>query len=374
MISKKFTFLNVGNQASFLGNIKTVVDAAYCGAEYGWAIDRYSSGDDGELLLHSTGVYGNQSLYYSIKLRNPNSGCSHIHLCGQTGFTEGASYNAQPNKYTVNVAGLPDSWDGSADSHPANFVRSPITKQVIFVNKQFIMVFWKEDTVILSPPGTAYPMWKRFFIGAMDSFFPETETLLNWVDEVCAARRGWTSSMFVGGHKHLPFYSSNSWPTRPKPTTGLLWKQPYDAVSVNKELYWSSESWSNPMRWFSTINHYDNYCYYNYSSSSSTHQYTSRDVGAWRNSGGSYTDSTRFNVSVIKHFLHRPVVFFYEYKDAENIFCHPLCYLPYQAVRMKNQLKGDDVISYGTRNFSVYPDCRDGVEFGCALEFIEGGA
>ena len=47
MISKKFTFVNVANQATFLGNIKTVVDSGYCGSEYGWTIDSYTSGDDG---------------------------------------------------------------------------------------------------------------------------------------------------------------------------------------------------------------------------------------------------------------------------------------------------------------------------------------
>ena len=124
------------------------------------------------------------------------------------------------------------------------------------------------------------------------------------------------------------------------------------------------------MRWFSTINHYDNYVYYRYITPN--YIFTTRDHSTWRNGGGFYTDSTRYNLSVIKHFLHRPVVWFYEYRDAENIFLHPFAYLPYQAVRMVNALKGDDVISYGTRNFSVYPDCRDGANFGCALEFIEG--
>lgn len=369
MISKKYTFLNVGNQASFLGNIRTVVDAANAGVDYGWIIDRYDSGDSGELLLHSGGVYGNQNLFYSIKLRNPTNGCSHIHLCGQTGYDSGQGYDAQPGKFTVNVAGLPGAWDGSSDAHPANFIRSPVTKQVIFVNKQFIMVFWREDVTILTPPGTTYPMWKRFFIGAMDSFFPETELYLNWVDEVCAARRGWTSSMFVGGHKHIPTWN-NGWYTLPKPTTGLLWKQPYDATPVNKELYWASESWSNPMRWFSTINAYDSYVYHS-TYSGPYYNYASRDVGSWRMASG-YTDSTKYNISVVKYFLHRPICMLYEYLSADNVFLHPFAYLPYLAVRMDNNLKGDDVISYGTRNFSVYPDCRDGKEYGCALEFIQG--
>ena len=117
MISKKYTFLNVGNQASFLGNIRTVVDKAYCGNDYGWDIDRYVSGNDGELLLHSNGVYGNQNLYYSIKLRVPDSGTSHIHLCGQTGYDGGANYDTQPGKFTVNTAGLASQWNGSSDTH-----------------------------------------------------------------------------------------------------------------------------------------------------------------------------------------------------------------------------------------------------------------
>lgn len=369
MISKKYTFLNVGNQASFLGNIRNAVDIANAGNDYGWIIDRYNSGDDGELLIHSNGAYGNQNLYYSIKLRVPDSGVSHIHICGQTGYSAGSNYDAQPGKFTINAAGLGDQWNGSGNTYPANYVKSPVTKQIVFVNKQFIMVFWRQDVTLLSPPGNTYPLWCRMFIGAMDSFFPTTETLLNWVDEVTWGRYGWTSSMFCGGHKHLPYYYSG-WPTKPKPTTGLLWKQPYDSTPVNKELYWASESWSNPMRWFSTINHHDNYCYYYYGSGNSV--FTSRDVASWRLGGGFYTDSTRYNVSVIKHFLHRPVVWFYEYINASAVFFHPLCYLPYQAVRMENLLKGDDVISYGTRNFSVYPDCRNGNVFGCAVEFIEG--
>ena len=368
MISKKFTFLSVGNQASFLGNIRTVVDSAYCGAEYGWTIDRYNSGDDGELLIHSGGVYGNQNLYYSIKLRNPTSGCSHIHICGQTGYDGGAGYDAQPGKFTLNAQGLPDAWDGISSAHPANFLKSPTTKQIIFVNKQFIMVFWKEDVVKMNPPGTAYSVWKRFFIGALDSLFPETETLLNWVDETCVSPRGWTSSMFMGGHKHLS-YNTN---TLPSPTTGLLWKQPYDSFPVNKDLFWGNLAIpSNFTRLVSTINHFDQHVYYVHSSNPSMHHYASRDISSYR-LGGSYTDSTRYNISVVKHFLHRPVMMLFEYLDAENVFFHPIGYLPYQAVRTVNLLAGDDVISYGTRNFSVYPDMRDGVNFGCALEFIEG--
>jgi hypothetical protein len=368
MISKKYTFLNVGNQASFLGNIKNAVDITNAGVDYGWTVDRYVSGDDGELLVHSNGAYGNQNLYYSIKLRVPDSGVSNIHLCGQTGYNSGSNYDAQPGKFTMNATGLGSQWNGSDNNYPSNYVKSPVSKQVVFVNKQFIMVFWRQDVTLLSPPGNTYPLWCRLFIGAMDSFFPTTETLLNWVDEVTWGRYGWTSSMFCGGQKHLPYYNGG-WPTVPKPTTGLLWKQPYDASPVNKELFWPSESWTNPMRWFSTINHYDNYCYYTYSGG---YIFYTRNVSSWRNGGGFYTDSTRFNVSVVKHFLHRPVVWFYEYLNAQNVFLHPLCYLPYKAVRMTNLLKGDDVISYGTRNFSVYPDCRDGVDFGCAIEFIEG--
>lgn len=368
MISKKYTFINVGNQASFLGNIKTSVDVANAGVDYGWTIDRYVSGDDGELLLHSTGAYGNQNLYYSVKMRVPNSGVSHIHLCGQTGFDNGQNYDAQPGKFTLNAAGLGAEWNGTANNNPANYVKSPVSKQIVFVNKQFIMVLWKQDIILASPPGTVYPAWCRFFIGAMDSLFPTTETLLNWVDETTWGRLGWTSSMFTGGHKHLPYYSGG-WPTQPKPTTGLLWKQPYDASPVNKELYWASETWTNPTRWYSTIPHGDNYCWYGPTS------FYSRDVhnsNYWRTCGGFYYDSTRYNVSVVKHFLHRPVCYLYEYRDASNIFTHPFAYIPYQAVRMGNLLKGDDVISYGTRNFSVYPDIRDGNAFGCALEFIEG--
>lgn len=372
MISKKYTFLNVGNQASFLGNIRAVVDKAHCGNDYGWDIDRYVAGDDGELLLHSSGAYGNQNLYYSVKLRVPNSGTSHIHICGQTGYDSGANYDAQPGKFTVNIAGLGSSWDGSSDGHTANYIKSPVEKQVIFVNKQFIMVFWRQDCTILAPPGTTHPLWCRIFIGAMDSLFPATETFLNWVDETLWSKRGWSSSMFMGGHKHIPQWWSSGWTNLAKPTTGLLWKQPYDPSAVNKELYWASEAGfdTNTMRWMSTINHYDNYHYSNFNSG--IHYYYTRDVGGvWRR-GGSYTDGTRFNVSVVKHFLHRPVVLFNQYVDPQNIFFHPIGYLPYQAVRMGNLLKGDDIISYSTKNFSVYPDCRDTSAFGCALEFIEG--
>ena len=372
MISKKFTFLNVGNQATFLGNIKQCMESA--GAEYAWTIDRYTPGDDGELLAHSTGAFGNQNLYYSIKLRHPNNNVSHIHLTGQTGYDSGADYNKQPGKFTLNLhtSGLDvlaPSWDGAGNNYSGNYLRAPVEKQVIFVNKQFIMVFWKQEVSLLSPPGTTYPLWCRFLIGAMDGLFPETETLLNWVDEVTWGRYGWTSSMFVGGHKHLPVWNGSNWPNRPYCTTGLLWKQPYDETPVNKEIYWGWESWSNPMRWMSTINHYDNTHHHAYSGG--THMFAGRDVGAWR-MGGSYTDGTRYNVSVVKHFLHRPVVMLYEWKDAENIFFHPIAYLPYQAVRMGNVLKGDDTIAYGTRKFSVYPDCRDGVAFGCAIEYIQG--
>ena len=62
----------------------------------------------------------------------------------------------------------------------------------------------------------------------------------------------------------------------------------------------------------------------------------------------------------------------YEQISAEEIYHYPVGYLPYNAVRMGNILKGDDTISYGTKNFSVYPTLREGNDFGVALEYIQG--
>ena len=378
MISKKFTFLNVGNQASFLGNIKTAVDVANSGAEYGWTIDRYSSGDDGELLLHSNGFYGNQNLFYSLKLRVPSGGCSHLQICGQTGYDSGAAYDAQPGKFSVNQNGLCPAWDGNSQgsSNYGNYVKSPIAKMCVFVNKQNIFVWWKDEISLWSLPGTTYPIWRHFTIGAMDSFTPTTETFLNWIDESIAQRCGWASSPFIGQWKYKSHHDGyGNWYRNPQPSTGFLWKQPYDSTPINYEPFTSSsDPYRNTynIRLYSTISFYDNATLHSGSGTvQNPYYYSSFDISSLR-FGGDYSETTRYNISVVKHVLHRPIFYLYHYINSEQVYVHPLCYAPYQAVRMANQLKGDDVISYGTRNFSVYPTFREGNTFGVAIEFIEG--
>jgi hypothetical protein len=373
MISKKFTFLNVGNQATFLGNIKNSIDAANIGNDYGWIIDSYVSGDDGLIMAHSFGQYGNQNLFYSIKLRNPNSGTSHIHLCGQTGYDSGLGYDAQPGRFTVETRGIPSSWNGAADnSQRANFLKTPTTKQVIFVNKQNIHVFW-EGEISLMGVGTVYPVWWRFTIGAMDSFFPETETILNYVDETIWSTRGWASCNFTGGWGYYPEPYGGSFPTTSWPQTGLLFKQPFDSVPVNKDFhsFQGTNTLRDTPRWYSTVHHLDALNYRYYSSNPPAWYYGSWDYTSWR-LGANYTRGLNYNTSFVKHFMHKPVVILYEWLDASNIFHYPIAYLPYQALRMGNLLKGDDTVSYGTRNFAVFPTFRNGNDFGMAIEFIEG--
>lgn len=374
MIYKKFTFLNVGNQATFLGNIKACVDVANAGAEYGWIIDDYVSGDDGLIMAHSFGQYGNQNLFYSIKLRNPNSGTSHIHLCGQTGYDGLLGYDEQPGRFTVETMGLSGGWNGiSGNSTGGNYLKTPTTKQVIFVNKQNIHVFW-EGEIALYGVGTVYPVWWHFTIGAMDSFFPETETLLNYVDETVWSDRQWHSCPFMGGWGYYPInYSTNSFAVYPRPTTGLLYKQPFDTVPVNKDFFTTSNANSIPLlsypRWYSTIHFRDSYNYRH--TSSGTHYYGSWDYTSWR-LGANYTRGLNYNTSFVKHYMNKPIVMLYEYLDAENIFQYPIAYLPYQAIYMGGRLKGDDTVSFGLRNFAVYPTFRNGNAYGYALEYIEG--
>ena len=374
MIYKKFTFLNVGNQATFLGNIKNSIDAANIGSEYGWIIDRYDSGDDGLIMAHSFGAYGNQNLFYSLKLRNPSSGTSHLHICGQTGYDAGLGYDAQPGRFTVETRGLPNSWNGvSNHNQMANYIKTPTTKQIIFVNKQNIHVFWEGE---ISTMGQAivYPVWWRFSIGALDSFFPETETILNYVDETIWSNYGWASCNFMGGWGFYPQeYGTTNFPTTSWPQTGLLFKQPFDPVAVNKDFFsvQGSNTLRSSPRWYSTVHYRDQYNYRYYTSTPPTWHYGAWDYTSWR-LGANYTRGLNYNVSFVKHFMHKPVVILYEQLDIENIFHYPIAYLPYQALYMGPLLKGNDTVSFGTRNFSVFPTFRNGNAFGMALEFIEG--
>ena len=373
MVCKKFSFSNVGNRSTFLGNIKESIDrAGNAGTSHGWYIDDYEIGD--EIFFHSLGEFGNQNLYYSMKYRVIMDYCCHMHVCGQTGYDPGQGYSNQPGRFTEEepTYGLPGSWDGAGDGHIANYLRTPIKEMYVFVCKQFIAVFWTDEVTLLSLPGTVYPVWRRMFFGAMDSLFPETEQYLNWHDQTLIGRRGWKSSPFMGAQRYNPYWNESSYYTYSYPSNGLLYKCPYDATPKNKEKFlWTGNysSTGTKVRWHSSINYADGYTYYSYSSQ--TYNYTGHDYSQFRLCGD-YYDSTRFNPAIVKHILHRPIVFLWEYLDVENTFCYPIGYLPYQAVRTSNQLKGNDVISFGLRNFSVYPTFRDGNEFGIALEFIEG--
>jgi hypothetical protein len=307
-----------------------------------------------------------------MKLRNPNSGTSHMHICGQTGYDAGLSYDAQPGRFTIESMGLAPSWNGtSGNSYISNYVKTPTTKQVIFVNKQNIHVFWEGEVSLLN--GTVYPIWWRFTIGAMDSFFPETETILNYVDETVWSDRGWISKNFIGGWGYHPVvYSTSTYNTQPRPTCGLLYKQPFDAVPVNKDMF-NTGSYggliSSP-RWYSTIHYRDSYNYRNYNSGTGIYEYNSWDYTSWR-IGANYTRGLNYNTSFVKHYMCKPIVILYEYLNAENIFHYPIAYLPYQAIYMGPLLKGDDTVSFGTRNFAVFPS-RNGTAYGMALEYIEG--
>ena len=366
-VYKKTTFTNVGNLATFLGNIKSATDINDIGSTYGWDVDRYSVGNNGELLLHSHGFYGNQNLFYSIKLRNPSNECAHIHLCGQQGYASGNTYDAQPGRYSDNSRGLPAIWDGtmtSSNYHISNYARAPITKMVVFCNKQNIIVFWKEDITLAYP--YTYPVWKRFIIGAMDSLFPTTEQYLNFIDETNCTNLGFSSSPFMGAYKYHPY----NWTTDPRPTTGLLYKQPFDGAAENKDVFNSYNT-----RWGSSITSYEQALYYTYSWDGVGYQhYTASNVMWDYRLLGFYNASTRYNQSVVKNILHRPVVYLYEYVDSSHVYLNPIGYLPYYAVQYSGVLSSDDTISYGTRNFSVFPVFKDGHSasafHGMALEYV----
>ena len=366
-VYKKTSFTSVGNLATFLGNIKTAIDKDVIGTTYGWTIDRYTAGNSGEILAHANGMYGNQNLFYSIKLRNPTNECAHIHLCGQQGYNSVNTYDNQPGKFTDNSRGLPGAWDGTTATDMlqiANFVRAPITKMVVFCNKQAILVFWKEDMVLKCP--YTYPVWKRFIIGAMDSLFPTTELYLNFVDETIATDLGFGSSPFMGSYKYHPY----NWTCDQRPTTGLLYKQPFDVAAENKDIFNNYATY-----WGSTITSYEqNYyyshswngtCYYSYTGGSYPWDY--RLIGV-------YNTSTRYNQSVVKHNLHRPIVYLYENVDSSHKYLNPIGYLPYYAVQFSIVLSADDTISYGTRNFSVFPVLKDShfatAFHGIAIEFV----
>lgn len=365
LVSKKFTFENVANQATFLGNIRTVIDETVCGPEFAWIIDRFTPGNDGELLIHSNGLYDNQNLYFSIRLLAHNENTSNIHLCGQTDYSTSASYDNQPGRFTITPQGMPID-------KQRNMIVAPTTKQIIFVNKQLINVFWQED---LYYNGVIYPIWRRFTLGAMIGLIEEEETLLNFVNEMCASGNGWSGSPFMGNIAHsLPATTgSGSGVGRldtPRFSGGLLWKQPYDNAPLNKDTGFNGAA-GNP-RWFSTLHAAEDirYSYYYLGQSfNATASFWNSDRLV-----ANYNNCTRFNVSAVKHFLHRPIVFLYEEFDSVNIFVHPIGYLPYYGIRMSTMLKGDDTISYGSDNYAVFPILRDNIAdgFGMAIKYIEG--
>ena len=366
-VYKKTTFTNVGNLATFLGNIKSASDINDIGATYGWTVDRYVAGNSGELLLHSNGMYGNQNLYYSVKLRNPSNECAHIHLVGQQGYAGGNSYDAQPGRYSDNSRGLPSTWYGTMSasfSQIANFVRAPITKMVVFCNKQTIIVFWKEEITLFYP--YTYPVWKRFVIGAMDSLFPTTEQYLNYIDETPCTNLGFSSSPFMGCYKHHPY----NWGVDPRPSTGFLYKQPFDGAAENKDIFNSYNT-----RWGSTITSFEASLYYAYSWDGVGYYHYTNGTLYWDyRLLGFYNASTRYNQSVVKHVLHRPIVYLYEYVDSSHVYLNPIGYLPFYAVQYSGVLSSDDTISYGTRNFAVFPVFKDGhfcsTTHGMAIEYV----
>ena len=159
----------------------------------------------------------------------------------------------------------------------------------------------------------------------------------------------------------------SNWKTSPKPCTGFLYKQPYDSVAENKDRFndYSVEYWHSSLVWATNYMYYahswNGTSYYNFTGSS--HWYDYRLLSC-------YNDTTRNNASMVKHILHKPIVYLKEVVDASHIYINPVAYLPYYAVRMENNLKGDDTVSFGVRNFACYPCLRDGDAFGLAMEFV----
>jgi len=173
-----YTFSNIQSPSQFFDNLVSVANLN------GWTIDKYVSGDEGELYLHSLGN-GNQKLYYSFQWVYAGnnsyvvngSNLYDIRLYSNLGFDSSLTVNNQPGVWSSI-----SSYNTPVKMQPIQF---PVNKQYIFVNSSCLMVFSDYTlfanlfTTITSTTFSSQRIINHIVIGSIDSYLGNSETFGN---------------------------------------------------------------------------------------------------------------------------------------------------------------------------------------------------
>ena len=105
-----YTHAGCASAAAFLANVNDDLVAE------GWTIDKYVSGENGELYFHNAaGLYFSMAAKSSIRtVEEP--GWRHICICGNTGFNTALGWYEQPGCFTPTMT-IPDVGYGPSEGH-----------------------------------------------------------------------------------------------------------------------------------------------------------------------------------------------------------------------------------------------------------------
>lgn len=334
-IFKYYKFQNVETATQCFENLKTVAETE------GWTIDKYISGEDGELYLHSLGN-GNQSLYYSMTwfpFTNDYGDTAHaLRVYGNTGFDDTLAVNNQPGNY--NSENVTSTRHGNPND--AMFITFPINCQYVFVNNSQILMFidhffnsfHMSDTFVLDGRYI-----ESFYIGSID-LYKSDDSYGNIL-----VYSGFTKYSDTEYDWHLLGASTY-----------------YSNVCGAYDLYYDGvKSHKNGLLGISI-----NICYiYCYTKSYMEGINFTRELHTVR--GFNYVNSINFNDFTNKAILIKPIVYIKHSVEGYDYF-FPIGELPFYASVHSPYFYVGQEVSYGTRNFVAMTYGKYNNNYGVIIE------
>lgn len=376
-------FQNVLGSNSFINNIANAAGAA------GWTID---SNTQTELYLHSTGEFGNQSLYYSMVVGEttdavPGDRKKYLMVYGNTNYNAALTVNQQPGRWSASSlnhdrGGLSTTWWKRFSSYANSGVSicgipSSIDKQYVLACSQYIIVMYKVVYTAYSgasiDSGYTQSGWNGFVIGAGDSSSPNTATdgnlLLGSYYGVRNAIGGMLTPVLTFGTTTTEQYNDNTIGFAGVLSNGV---ERIVAPSVNPSYPFSSLADATKSV-ISTTPIVENYNY----TTSPAYRYSMYDALTARYTYSlilhgdqflSYWGAIKHNVATSMSTMIKPVLMNYE-KDGEDTYYYPSdVSLPYYACPMVPYNAPEDVVSVGSKKFILFPLWGDDSEYGIAVE------
>lgn len=346
--------------AAFLQNVNDALVAE------GWTIDKYVTGESGELYFHNTaGRYFSMTAKSSIRtVEEP--GWRHICICGNTGFDAALGWHEQPGCFTPSMT-IPDVGYGPAEGHIA-YSRSyygklvgwwfaPPVDQYIVCGPDDIFIYSVGEgySVLGSELAGVNTLCLNMCLGEIERYstsFPDASSGQYLVSDALTGYieiYGRESECLTGGlfGRYLFNYENDLVQERGSmgfvENSGFLWRGANHWNDVRlSHVYDPWWSFGRGGDYFPLLDHHrDNRCF-------------------------ELDDLLGWNPTVDRATLW-PVVASINEMDGANACNYPIGNMPYYAVELPHPIQPGESLSIGSKEFICFPHLFTDSTFGSAI-------